>query len=60
MSMDVWEYQVQEPSGTWNTMVRSNNPQGDNQIKVEFDNLQKGHPGKRIRLLCNGRVVDIR
>jgi hypothetical protein len=58
--MEKWEFQRQDTSGNWQTMHNSSYPQNDQMIKIALDNLERSNPGKRVRALCNGRVVDIR
>ena len=57
---DKWEFQFQDISGNWMTIHTSGYPQTDQTIKINLDNAQKANPGKRVRAMNNGRVVDIR
>lgn len=58
--MEKWEFQFQDMSGSWRTIHTSSGPQNDQVIKINLDNLQKANPGKRVRAICDGMVVDIR
>ena len=58
--MERWEFQFQDNSGTWHTITEGIGPHTHEVINIKLDNLQKSNPGKRVRAMCDGKLVDIR
>jgi len=58
--MEKWEFQRQDSDGSWRTIHTSSGPMPDQLLNINLNNVEKANPGKRVRALCNGRVVEIR
>lgn len=54
-----WEFQFQQPSGNWSTVNQSNH-ETDQTIKLKLDQMERQYQGKRVRVICDGRIIDLR
>jgi len=59
--MDRWEFQYQSQySNSWTRDSTGSGPYTDQQINLKFDSMLKRPNVKRVRVLCNGKVIDSR
>jgi predicted ribosome-associated RNA-binding protein Tma20 len=56
---DRWEYQIQQPSGDWITVNQSSR-ESQQSVGLKLNQMEKQYKGKRIRVLHNGILFDLR
>lgn len=55
-----WEYQIQQPAGDWITVNTAHGKTSQQEVGLKLNQMERQYKGKRIRVLHNGILFDLR